>query len=37
VEFCRARSHLRRAIVMDDTLLQAARSGGNLAGMDPLG
>ncbi len=33
----RARSHLHRAILMDDTLLQAARGNQDLAGIGPLG
>ncbi len=33
----RARSHLRRAIVMDDSLLEAARDDGDLAGIGPIG
>lgn len=33
----RARSHLRRAIVMDDTLLEAARRDRDLAGIGHIG
>ncbi len=33
----RARSHLRRAIIMDDTLLEAARGDRDLAGIGHLG